>query len=110
MRKQEGEGKPKLTYRQDSLRGALLCSSNSRCGDSKSSGERTLLLLPCLPGQGAQAFPYLYWIVSDVVDARNFVIRILTMLNRNTKLIWKKTEWGRHGKVCKWEWAEKKNP
>lgn len=39
---------------------------------------------------------YLYWMVSDVVDARNFVIRILTMLNRNTKLIWR--EEGREGK------------
>lgn len=38
------------------------------------------------------AFPYLYWMVSDVVEARSFVIRILTMLNRNTKLIWKKAE------------------
>lgn len=32
---------------------------------------------------------HLYWIVSDVVDARSFVMRILTMLKRNTKLIWR---------------------
>lgn len=70
----------------------MLCSSNSRGEDPKGSGERTPLLLPCPPGQGVQAFSYLYWIVSDVVDARNFVIRILTMLNRKTKLIWKKAE------------------
>ncbi len=30
---------------------------------------------------------YLYWIVSDVVDARSLVIRILTMLKRKMKLI-----------------------
>lgn len=77
--------------------GAMLCSSNSRGEDPKGSGERTPLLLPCLPGQGVQAFSYLYWIVSDVVDARNFVIRIRTMLNRNTKLIWKKAEGTREG-------------
>jgi len=32
---------------------------------------------------------YLYWIVSDVVEARSFVMRIRTMLNRKIKLIWK---------------------
>lgn len=60
------------------------------------------------PGEGAEAPPtgrewppsplplaHLYWIASDVVDARNFVMRILTMLNRNTKLIWR--EGGREG-------------
>lgn len=31
---------------------------------------------------------YLYWIVSDVVEARSFVMRIRTMLNRKMKLIW----------------------
>lgn len=30
---------------------------------------------------------YLYWIVSDVVEARSLVIRILTMLKRKMKLI-----------------------
>lgn len=41
-------------------------------------------------GRGKAPITYLYWIVSDVVDARSFVIRILTMLNRNTKLIWRR--------------------
>lgn len=30
---------------------------------------------------------YLYWIVSDVVEARSLVMRILTMLKRKMKLI-----------------------
>lgn len=30
---------------------------------------------------------YLYWIVSDVVEARNLVMRILTMLKRKMKFI-----------------------
>lgn len=33
---------------------------------------------------------YLYCIVSEVVEALSFVIKILTMLNRNTKFIWKR--------------------
>lgn len=33
---------------------------------------------------------YLYCIVSEVFEALSFVIKILTMLNRNTKLIWKR--------------------
>lgn len=70
----------------------LGAQASSRCENAKGFGERTVLLLPCCPGQGIWSFPYLYWIVSEVVDARNFVIRILTMLNRNTKLIWKKVE------------------
>ena len=53
------------------------------------------LLIPSLLRVEAP-ITYLYWIVSEVVDARNFVIRILTMLNRNTKLIWR--EKGREGK------------
>lgn len=54
---------------------------------------------PHLSLRGAKApSTYLYWIVSDVVDARNFVIRILTMLNRNTKLIWREgAERGKEG-------------
>lgn len=39
--------------------------------------------------RGKAPVSYLYWMVSDVVDARSFVMRILTMLNRNTKLIWR---------------------
>lgn len=96
MGKGEGEGKPELTYRQDSLRGEdgvpCFAQATLRVGTPRALGGEEGLLLPCLPGQGVQALPYLYWIVSDVVDARNFVIRILTMLNRNTKLIWKKAE------------------
>lgn len=53
------------------------------------------LLIPSLLSIEAP-ITYLYWIVSDVVDARNFVIKILTMLNRNIKLIWR--EKGREGK------------
>lgn len=75
--------------------------ASSRSEDSKGSGERTFLLFPCLPGQGIWALPYLYWIVSVVVDARNFVIRILTMLNRKTKLIWKKAGRGK-GRPVVW--------
>lgn len=42
------------------------------------------------PLQGVEArSAHLYWIVSEVVEARNFVIRILTMLNRKIKLIWR---------------------
>lgn len=33
---------------------------------------------------------YLYWMVSEVVEARSLVMRILTMLKRNTKLICRK--------------------
>lgn len=33
------------------------------------------------------SYIYLYWIVSDVVEARSLVIRILTMLKRKMKLI-----------------------
>lgn len=40
---------------------------------------------------------HLYWIVSEVVDARSFVIRILTMLKRNTKLIWREGRQKREG-------------
>lgn len=37
-----------------------------------------------------QQLTYLYCIVSEVVEALSFVIKILTMLNRNTKFIWKR--------------------
>lgn len=50
-------------------------------------------------GQSKQSFvsrnlklTYLYWIVSEVVEALSFVIKILTMLNKNTKFIWKRRE------------------
>lgn len=61
-------------------------------------------------------FFYLYWIVSDVVEARSFVMRIRTMLNRKMKLIWEEQgHWlesapsafplqvGRWGSQGKWE-------
>lgn len=70
--------------------GLLAAGANSGGEDFQGSDERNSLPLRCL--SGLSAFPYLYWMVSDVVDARNFVIRILTMLKRNIKLIWKKAE------------------
>lgn len=42
------------------------------------------------PEQQKSQLAYLYCIVSEVVEALSFVIKILTMLNRNTKFIWKK--------------------
>lgn len=44
------------------------------------------------------ALTHLYWIVSDVVEALSFVIRILTMLKRKIKLICRKKN-----TVCYWE-------
>lgn len=48
---------------------------------------------------------YLYWMVSDVVDALSLVIRIRTMLKRKTKFIWKQKkikESGRRPGVVIW--------
>ena len=67
-----------------------LLGAGAKSGGEDFQGSGNFLPLRCL--SGLSAFPYLYWIVSDVVDARNFVIRILTMLKRNIKLIWKKAE------------------
>lgn len=42
------------------------------------------------PAAGTPESPqpgYLYWMVSDVVDARSLVMRMRTMLNRKMKLI-----------------------
>lgn len=44
---------------------------------------------PSSPAGHRGRIAHLYWIVSEVVEARNFVIRILTMLNRKIKLIWR---------------------
>lgn len=43
---------------------------------------------------------YLYWMVSDVVDARSFVMRMRTMLKRKMKLICNLT----HGGMA-WAWV-----
>lgn len=101
----EANDKLEFTDRQDSLRWedglpGLASQASSRGEDSEGSGEGAGLLASSLPARpGIRAFPYLYWIVSDVVDARNFVIRIRTMLNRNIKLIWKKAEKGHRRSV-----------
>lgn len=63
---------------QKKLHGLEKASSAEAAG-----GRRTIC-------QSLRRLTHLYWMVSDVVEALSLVMRILTMLKRKTKFIWKK--------------------
>lgn len=73
------DGMGELTIAEDvglQLANWNIVTPNWRCHHSKA-----------VPSSALHSCCYLYWIVSDVVDARSLVMRIRTMLNRKMKLI-----------------------